>query len=258
VRFRTTPCVFAPRPHGIPPPTLYTTTQHKPQTPNNTTQHKTKPQTQNSLSCAKYKILTKSPPGHALSKSDKFGFNADFTDKMKRIKVPLPPVDEKRKVLEDVDKDRRYAIDAAIVRTMKARKAMQHQQLVLEVVSQLSRMFKVWLMCREGGVVVGGAQTTKQQSRTQQYNTKPQTQHQNQPPNPQTNNTTKNTKLTTPTTHTPPNQHPPPNNSPTSSSSRSASRTSSRASTSSATRPTRSCSSTSLRSGGGAWLVLFL
>lgn len=65
-----------------------------------------------------------------------------FTDRMKRIKVPLPPTDEKKKVIEDVDKDRRYAIDAAIVRTMKSRKVLQHQQLVLEVVQQLSRMFK--------------------------------------------------------------------------------------------------------------------
>lgn len=58
------------------------------------------------------------------------------------LQVPLPPVDEKKKVIEDVDKDRRYAIDAAIVRTMKSRKVLQHQQLVLEVVQQLSRMFK--------------------------------------------------------------------------------------------------------------------
>lgn len=48
--------------------------------------------------------------------------NVKFTDRMKRIKVPLPPTDEKKKVIEDVDKDRRYAIDAAIVRTMKSRK----------------------------------------------------------------------------------------------------------------------------------------
>lgn len=41
----------------------------------------------------------------------------------------MPPVDEKKKVIEDVDKDRRYAIDAAIVRTMKSRKVMQHQQV---------------------------------------------------------------------------------------------------------------------------------
>ena len=36
--------------------------------------------------------------------------------------VPLPPLDEKKKVIEEVDKDRRFAIDAAIVRTMKSRK----------------------------------------------------------------------------------------------------------------------------------------
>ncbi|KAG5628232.1 hypothetical protein H5410_013450 [Solanum commersonii] len=32
---------------------------------------------------------------------------------MRRIKLPLPPIDEKKKVIEDVDKDRQYAIDAS-------------------------------------------------------------------------------------------------------------------------------------------------
>ena len=59
------------------------------------------------------------------------------------VQIPLPPVDEKKKVVEDVDKDRRYAIDASIVRIMKSRKVMGHQQLVAECVEQLSRMFKV-------------------------------------------------------------------------------------------------------------------
>eukprot|EP00775_Hariotina_reticulata_P008401 gene8401-8585_t len=95
-----------------------------------------------SLSCAKYQILLKEPAGRTISKNDKFRLNVKFTDRMKRIKVPLPPTDEKKKVIEDVDKDRRYAIDAAIVRTMKSRKVLQHQQLMLEVVQQLSRMFK--------------------------------------------------------------------------------------------------------------------
>merc|ERR1719199_1108306 len=95
-----------------------------------------------SLSCAKYKLLTKDPPGKTVGPDDVFQFNAAFTDRMRRIKVPLPPVDEKKKVVEDVDKDRRYAIDAAIVRTMKSRKVLPHQQLVLEVVQQLNRMFK--------------------------------------------------------------------------------------------------------------------
>lgn len=52
-------------------------------------------------------------------------------------------MDEKKKVIEDVDKDRRYAIDASIVRIMKSRKVLGYQQLVMECVEQLGRMFKV-------------------------------------------------------------------------------------------------------------------
>lgn len=95
-----------------------------------------------SLSCSKYKILTKTGDAKVINSADVFNFNNKFTDRGRRIKVPLPPVDEKKKVVEDVDKDRRYAIDAAIVRTMKSRKVLQHTQLVLEVVQQLTRMFR--------------------------------------------------------------------------------------------------------------------
>ncbi|KAF7027241.1 hypothetical protein CFC21_039302 [Triticum aestivum] len=95
-----------------------------------------------SLSCAKYKILNKVPSNRTISPSDVFQVNHKFTDKMRRIKVPLPPTDEKKKVVEDVNKDRRFSIDASIVRIMKSRKVMGHQQLVAECVEQLSRMFK--------------------------------------------------------------------------------------------------------------------
>ncbi|KAK4405586.1 Cullin-1 [Sesamum angolense] len=95
-----------------------------------------------SLSCAKYKILNKEPSTKTISSTDVFEFNSKFTDKMRRIKIPLPPVDEKKKVIEDVDKDRRYAIDASIVRIMKSRKVLGYQQLVMECVEQLGRMFK--------------------------------------------------------------------------------------------------------------------
>ncbi|KAF5736967.1 cullin-like protein1 [Tripterygium wilfordii] len=95
-----------------------------------------------SLSCAKYKILNKEPNTKTISPTDYFELNSKFTDKMRRIKIPLPPVDEKKKVIEDVDKDRRYAIDASIVRIMKSRKVLGHQQLVMECVEQLGRMFK--------------------------------------------------------------------------------------------------------------------
>ncbi|XP_018487938.2 cullin-1-like [Raphanus sativus] len=95
-----------------------------------------------SLSCCKYKILTKEPATETVSRADVFEFNSKFTARMCRVKIPLPHVDDRKKVIEDVDKDRRYAIDAAIVKIMKGKKALGHQQLVSECVEQLSRMFK--------------------------------------------------------------------------------------------------------------------
>lgn len=95
-----------------------------------------------SLSCAKYKVLLKEPENKSINQDDVFTYNEKFTDRMRRIKIPLPQIDDKKKVEADVDKDRRYAIDAAIVRTMKSRKVLPHQQLVLEVVQQLTKMFK--------------------------------------------------------------------------------------------------------------------
>ncbi|KAH9620688.1 hypothetical protein KSS87_015710 [Heliosperma pusillum] len=95
-----------------------------------------------SLSCAKYKILIKEPSSKSVARTDQFSFNSSFTDRMRRIRIPLPPVDERKKVVEDVDKDRRYAVDASIVRIMKSRKVLGYQQLLTECVEQLSRMFK--------------------------------------------------------------------------------------------------------------------
>ncbi|WJX23742.1 Cullin-1 [Trifolium repens] len=51
------------------------------------------------------------------------GVTADYKKRM--IKIPLPPVDEKKSVIEYVDKDRRYVVDASIVRIMKSRKVLK-------------------------------------------------------------------------------------------------------------------------------------
>lgn len=40
-----------------------------------------------SLSCAKYKILSKEPNNRSISPNDVFEFNSKFTDKLRRLKV---------------------------------------------------------------------------------------------------------------------------------------------------------------------------
>ncbi|KAG8045162.1 hypothetical protein GUJ93_ZPchr0008g11468 [Zizania palustris] len=95
-----------------------------------------------SLSCAKYKILNKEPSNISISPNDVFEFNSGFTPRSRRIKVPVPPAEEKKRVVEAVHKDRKCAIDASIVRIMKSRKVMSHQHLVSECLEQLNRTFK--------------------------------------------------------------------------------------------------------------------
>ncbi|KAI9105185.1 hypothetical protein K1719_022714 [Acacia pycnantha] len=95
-----------------------------------------------SFSCAKYKILNKEPITKSISSTDYFEFNSKFTDKMRRIRIPLPLVDNKKKVIEVLDKDRRYVIDTKIVQIMKSRKALRYQNLVMECVQLLKCRFK--------------------------------------------------------------------------------------------------------------------
>ncbi|KAI3690584.1 hypothetical protein L2E82_48703 [Cichorium intybus] len=59
------------------------------------------------------------------------------------MQIPLLPKDEKKKEIEDVDQDRRFTIDASIVRIMKFRKVHGYQQLVVVCVEQMNPVFKV-------------------------------------------------------------------------------------------------------------------
>ena len=96
------------------------------------------------LSCLKYKILKETPKAIAVSPNDVFKFNSKFTDRMRRIRIPLPcqVVEERKKVVEDIDKDWHYTIDATLVRIMKSRKVLSYQQLVIECIELLSPKFK--------------------------------------------------------------------------------------------------------------------
>jgi len=98
------------------------------------------------LALSKYQILTKTPKGKEIADSDSFSFNSKFTDRQRRIKMSLLVTkvsqDEKQSTKQTVDEDRKHAVEASIVRVMKARKTMPHSQLVMEVSQQLMKLFK--------------------------------------------------------------------------------------------------------------------
>lgn len=90
-----------------------------------------------SLSCGKYKVITKSPGGNKINVTDKFTANVKFSCNMRKIRIPMASLDSSFNT-KRVEEDRSIAIEAAIVRIMKARKTLQHQQLLSEVLAQLA------------------------------------------------------------------------------------------------------------------------
>ncbi|KAF9622228.1 hypothetical protein IFM89_030270, partial [Coptis chinensis] len=81
-----------------------------------------------SLSSGKYKILNKEPNTVTILPTDTFEINAQYTSKLQKIKIPCPPMHEKKNVVEN-DGSGKFAIDASIVRIMKSRRSLIFQQL---------------------------------------------------------------------------------------------------------------------------------
>lgn len=98
-----------------------------------------------SLSIAKYKILNKDGNAKKVDDTDVFQFNAKFKSKLYRVKimtvVQKETESERSETRQKVDEDRKHMIEAAIVRIMKARKTMEHSNLISEVTKQLQSRF---------------------------------------------------------------------------------------------------------------------
>lgn len=93
------------------------------------------------------RVLTKHPKGKDVNPTDEFSFNADFTDTHMRIKINQIQIketqEEQKSTTDRVFVDRQNHIQLVIVRTLKSRKTIKHQELVMEVVKQLKDRFKV-------------------------------------------------------------------------------------------------------------------
>ncbi|KAF2807709.1 Cullin-domain-containing protein [Mytilinidion resinicola] len=97
----------------------------------------------------KTRILVKEPMSKDVKPTDRFSFNAGFMGKFHRIKVGVVSngnkveSDRERKETEKKNDDSRgFCIEAAVVRIMKQRKELSHQQLVAETLNQLAPQFK--------------------------------------------------------------------------------------------------------------------
>lgn len=91
-----------------------------------------------SLACAKYKVLTKTPKGREVNDTDSFAFNEKFTDNRFRVKINQIQLketkEENKETHQRVAADRHYETQAAIVRIMKSRKKIGHNELIVEVI----------------------------------------------------------------------------------------------------------------------------
>ncbi|CAI5982418.1 unnamed protein product [Closterium sp. NIES-65] len=91
-------------------------------------------------------VLRKEPVGKEVGDDDTFHFNHKFTSKFFKVKIGTISAQketepEKAETRQKVEEDRKPQIEAAIVRIMKSRRMLDHNNLVSEVTKQLQARF---------------------------------------------------------------------------------------------------------------------
>ncbi|KAG0492192.1 hypothetical protein HPP92_005297 [Vanilla planifolia] len=100
-----------------------------------------------SLACVKGKnVLIKDPMSKDIAEDDSFNVNDKFSSKFFKVKIGTVVAQkesepEKQETRQRVDEDRKPQIEAAIVRIMKSRRVLDHNNIVAEVTKQLQSRF---------------------------------------------------------------------------------------------------------------------
>ncbi|KAL0910008.1 hypothetical protein M5K25_020929 [Dendrobium thyrsiflorum] len=100
-----------------------------------------------SLACVKGKnVLGKDPMSKDIAEDDAFMVNDKFSSKFFKVKIGTVVAQkesepEKQETRQRVEEDRKPQIEAAIVRIMKSRRVLDHNNIVAEVTKQLQSRF---------------------------------------------------------------------------------------------------------------------
>jgi len=96
-----------------------------------------------SLACGKVRPIKKHPQGKDVNPTDTFTVNLGFDDPKFRIKINQIQLketkEENNQTHEQVAQDRQYETQAAIIRIMKSRKTVSHNELITETINQTQK-----------------------------------------------------------------------------------------------------------------------
>jgi len=95
----------------------------------------------------KMKVILKTPEARSFLPEDRLTPNLNYTANLIRVKIPVFVSKQNKdndniRVASKVDDDRRYAVEASVVKVMKARRTITHSELVSETTKILLIKFK--------------------------------------------------------------------------------------------------------------------